>query len=329
MSIDLITLTLFPIFPRRVGIPSYVVHNHKQFEEYILRHNGTPEGCHAGIYDCNSQPVIDKLVFDFDGGKRGEKLEDVFDEVLNFIDELKRRKLAFIPVFSGNRGFHIYVLLNPLPVNETVARFLLKTAQDDLTHDFKYVDRQKFGVVNALIRIPNTLNMKRKLWCCYLPLDFVEWSLKELLEYAKSPHVIQYKFNGQRYPLITDLADITSEEVHEVRIVEDFEYAPPKIPPLHLLKELVRPCVFEEITTNPEPPHYVRLDFVAELRHLGYTPKQVFEICKQLNWQDFDPRTTMEQIADIYERKLLPLSCKTLRKFVKCRNCGWFYFWVE
>jgi len=330
MVIDITTLTLFPFYPRRVGIPSYIVRNVHQFEQYILKHNGTITGCHVGVYNCSSRPLIDKIVFDFDGGKKGERLKDVFEEVKIFVGELISRKFVFIPVFSGNRGFHIYVLLQPIEVEESIARFLLKTVQEEFAEDYKFVDKQKFGVVNAMIRVPNTLNMKRKLWCCYLPLHFVEWSIKELLEYSKTPQYQTYKFNGQKYPLITDLAEITMNEVpKELKPTQNFEYAPPKIPPLHLLKDLVRPCVFEEITSNPEPPHYVRLDFVAELKHLGYTPQQVFEICKQFKWEDFDPRVTLEQIHDIYERDLLPPSCKTLRKFVKCKKCGWHYFWLE
>lgn len=330
MAIDLTTLTLFPIFPRRVGIPSYIVHNERQFEHYILKYNGTPEGCHVGVYDCNSRPIIDKLLFDFDSGKKGEKIKDAFEEVKILVCELLSRKFAVIPVFSGC-GFHIYVLLHPVEVDPEVGKFLLKEVQLSFVEDYKCVDRQKIGVINTMIRVPNTLNIKRKRWCCYLPLHFVEWTLKEILEYAQAPHYLTYKYNGQRYPLVTDLAGITLKNINikEVKITEDFEEAPPKVPPLHLLKDLIRPCVYEELIRNRNPAHFVRLSLVAELRHLGFTQKQVFEICKSLRWADFDPDYTMYQIQDIYERKLLPPSCKTLRKYVRCTNCGWYYFWLE
>ena len=330
MVLDLTTITLFPIYPRRVGIPSYTVHNERQFEQYILKYNGTNIGCHVSVYDCNSRVVIDKVVFDFDGGKNGEKLKEAFEEVKEFVSKLHTHNFAFIPVFSGNRGFHIYVLLQPLEMDSDIARLLLKQVHNDFAGEYNFVDKQKFGVVHAMFRVPNTINMKGKLWCCYLPHNFVNWTLKEVLEFAKQPHITNYKFNGKRYPLITDLANITADEIkEELKVVEDFELVPPKIPPLHLLKDLIRPCVFETLTTNSEPPHFVRLSLVTELKHLGYTPKQVFEICQKIGWSDFDPNVTAYQIKDIYERKLLPPSCKTLKRYVKCTNCGWKYFWVE
>lgn len=320
-------LTLFPYFPRRVGIPSFIIDSELRFFEYISKYNGTPMGCHTSIYDCSSHPIIDKLVFDFDGGRRGEKLRDAFDEVRNFVDMLKRNKYSYIPVFSGRKGFHVYVMLKPSELSVETAKPLLKFAHENLAGEYRYVDRHKFGVVNSMIRIPNTLN--GKLYCTYLPLHFDELSIGEILRYATTPHIVEYKFNGSRYPLLTDIAEITLQEIHEGKRLEKLDSNHPKIPSVRLLRHLIRPCVFEEITKNPEPTHIARVSLVAELSHLGYTQREIFEIIRRLNWSDFDPEFTMYQIRNIVEKDLLPPSCNKLRRILKCYNCGWHYFWVE
>ena len=119
--------------------------------------------------------------------------------------------------------------------------------------------------------------------------------------------------------------------------VSDYSIGDSKMTPLHpfidmppslqLVKPLIRPCVFEEVTTNPEPPHIVRLALVTELMYYGWSKESVIELIRKLRWRDYNQKTTKYQVDHIYSKGYLPPSCHKLMYFVRCNNCGWVYFY--
>lgn len=317
-----ITSTLFPFFPRQVGIPRTIVKNKKEMDKYIQKFNGTNIGCHTSLYDFNSYPVIDKLLFDFDG----KDLNVVFDEVKNFVQLLQKKNFLFIPVFSGKKGFHIYILLKPERIDKNTGKFLLHRVESELVEGFKTVDWQKVGDIGAMIRIPNTINNGR--YCCCLPENFTEMKLSEILSLSKNKNYFNINLKKKKLPSLLDLANITMETADN-DIVDIPKGVKRVTPPFKRLKDLIRPCIYNELKNNPNPKHLVRFDLVSELFFIGYTPTQVYKIIENLNWSDFKPDLTMYFINDIFANEYMPPSCERLSREINCTKCGWKYWWIQ
>jgi len=324
--IDTVTHSLFFYYPRMAHIPQiYKLRNERDFERYVQTHNGSQTGCHVSLYDITSRPVVDKILFEFDGNRA--KLHLVFEEVKDLISQFKRYKLPYIPVFSGTKGFHVYLLLKPLEMDAEIAKAIIRQIQYKFAAEegqivYRFLDKHKIGVVRTQIRVPNTLN--KSLFCTYLPQHFDELSIGEILKLASEPR--HYNYNHQIEKSALDLVDY-HRDVETFSSVDLPVVKAPAVPRLNDLIDIIRPCVYRAITTHPEPPHAVRLNFVAELMWLGHTPEQIYAVCEQIRWRDFDPYKTKYQINHIFENKLLPHSCRRLREFVSCSNCGWVYDW--
>jgi len=250
----------------------------------------------VSLYDLSL--TIDKVFFDFDS----TSLQHVFDEVKLFIKKLNDYNLQYIPVFSGQKGFHIYVLMKPWrPPNTETARAVLRDIQVKLAGSFTTADRHVFGDVRRLVRFPNTLNKTN--YCVPLPYDFTSWTIEEIIRYAKEPHNIDY--NIRDIPgieaFIDEVHDYIGEDTGKLTPLHDFYDMPPR---LHLIKELIRPCVFEAVTTDPEPPHIVRMALVTELMYYGWSRDSIYELIKSLKWRDFDPKTTKYQIDQIFQAQV-------------------------
>ncbi len=325
--LDTTTHTLFFYYPRTAGIPQlYKLRNEKELEKYIATHNGTPRGCHVSLYDITRRPTIDKLLFDFDS----KNLFSAYEEVCCFVSELRKKKLPFIPVFSGRKGFHVYVMLNPIELDCDSAMAVLRIAQLSLigngnSSEYKTVDPHKIGAVRTMIRIPNTLNGSR--FCVYLPSWFDELKLSEIVKLSSEPRYYSYDTHCDKSVL--DVANVNKDEIPDFTCdLEPPAKPAPAIPKFEDLVDLIRPCIFYEVQKF-EPLHAVRVEFVSELMWLGHTPQQIFNIIKTLKWSDFDPRVTMYHIDYIFRRRIAPYSCRKLREFVKCTKCGWKYWWRD
>jgi len=324
--IDATTHSLFFYYPRAAHIPQiYTLKNERDFDNYVQTHNGTPRGCHVSLYDITQRPVIDKVLFEFDGNKA--KLHLVFEEVKDLVSQFRKKKLPFIPVFSGTKGFHIYLLLKPLEMDAEIAKAIIRQIQYKFAAEadklvYKYLDRHKVGVVRTQIRVPNTLN--KSLFCTYLPSYFDELTMREILELASEPRHYSYDFELKKSAL--DLVEY-HREIDTFSHTELPVIKAPAAPRLQDLIDVIRPCVYRAVTRNPEPPHMIRVNFVSELMWLGHTPEQIYELCKQIRWRDFDEHKTKYQINHIFKNRLLPHSCRRLKEIVKCSNCGWIYDW--
>ena len=309
-------LSLFPFFPRRIGIPkrtgliSVEISSEKYFFKYYQLYRFSPNGFHVSVYDSTKYPVIDKILFEFDG----KDLNEVFEEVKHFINQIQG-KFEYVVFFSGKKGFHVYILLKPEELPLETAKLMLKQFVSQYLSDFKFLDSTKTGVVGCLIRVPNTRNGNR--FCVPLPNDFVDWQTHEILQWSKEPKRLRISFPSD-LPSLSELTDLSSSVANfnlesNGKLIE-INY----LPSFDLLKPLLRPCTFYEIQTS-NPPHIVRFNFVAELLQLGLSPKSIHKIIKeQLNWSDYDEEKTAYYINYIYQRKLLPYGCRKTSCVVNC-----------
>ena len=306
-------LSLFSFYPRRVGIPSKVINSPKEFLSYYKKYCYSLDGAHTSIYDITQTPYIDKVLFEFDS----KDIRESFEEVVTLVDELESKNYPYYAIFSGTKGFHVYLLLKPAKYNLNTAKFLLREFVSPFLNDFKTLDTTKTGCLST-IRIPNSRNKIR--FAVPLPYDFVDWNLDCIITYANRPR----PFPELPTASFRRLDQITKISKSVIKIEEeDDEFIEFNYLPLKVLKPLLRPCTYKYIQT-PNPRHIVRFNFVAELRELGVSKSTVFKIIKSLNWEDFDPNLTMYYIKYIYDKKYKPYSCEKTSQYIDrelCRKC--------
>lgn len=317
---DATTILLFSRFPREVGDPwRILVRNVREMERFVATRNGVRD-VYVSIYAFDL--VIDKVWVEFDS----EDLNKALLEAKELASRLRKSKLPFIPVFSGRKGFHFYILLKPWrsPSVET-AKALLLDFQENLTDGLETVDRHGFGDVRRMVRVPNTLNGSR--YCTYLPLEFVRWEMGDILKYAERRHNHEYALRIEKS--ILDLSSLRPNPTDVGCGLRNKTKLPANGNGTYeFLVNIVRPCIAESAVSS-NPPHIVRVDLVSELIWLGYGPEEVCSFISGLKWEDYDPNITRYHVQQIASHRYLPVSCRKLRWYVNCTQCGWRYFWRD
>jgi|GEM_PF-3941021 len=181
---DSTTQILFGDFPREVGNPTRrTVYNRRQFERFIEENNGIRD-CFVSV---NPLGRFTEIFFDFDGPRALEETKRLY----NFLSE---RKYPVIPVVSGKKGYHIHLLIK----GDGEGREMLRSVTWGILHEAfgknpLSVDTKVIGDARRLCRIPNTLRPpENRNWCTYLPVDFVDMDEKQIIEYSKKPHHVDY-----------------------------------------------------------------------------------------------------------------------------------------
>jgi hypothetical protein len=308
-------IELFNRFPREVGIKREIVHNINEFNKYIQLNNGI-KNVYTSLYDINL--YIDKVFFDIDN----QDLSKAKEDTITLIKRLNEYELPYIVLFSGKKGFHVYIPTNPWQApNLETARYVLKTIQNSLSNGIKSVDKHVIGDVRRLVRVPNTLNKNN--YCVPLPDTFIYWDVVKIIDYAKSPHDINYDVKPVD---VRQLADFDFDYIqHNIDIDLPKRWELPSS--FKLVIPLIRPCLAQKLIEDRDPPHMVRLALVTELMWLGFNQEQVYHVIRELNWKDFNPKITRYHIKHIFEHRYLPPSCSKLKEYTRCKNCNWFYFW--
>ena len=317
---------LYGIFPRDISLPNSFkkgsfyrkqVTCKKDFQRYLSLMSGSNTSTYTSVYDTSDKPLIDKFVFDLDG----EDLNEVFAEVDILTSRLHDRNISYLVIFSGKKGFHVYGLLKPSKLPRDIAGYYLSILQRSLISNLKTVDTHLIGNVSAMIRVPNTLN--GKIYCCPLPLEFRKMSIEEILDYSRTQHSINF-FPGKLQTIQELAGDLKVPQKNESDEIKD-EIKVGSIPSMDILEELIRPCVIREIQKS-NPGSIARLDFVSEMMYSSFTPRQILEVIKQLNWNNFDERQTEYQIRKVFERRLKPYSNSKLKEAFGCDSNS-YYWW--
>lgn len=285
------TELLFGSFPREMGgFPSppfrRPVYSLQHFYSTIQYLNGISD-VFVSVYDGK---VIDKIFGDWDGNLEGVK--KIYEEL--------SKKTTVIPVFSGSKGIHLYVLTKPAPMTEENKLKLFVLSRKIFSNSG--VDYHVVGDVSRLCRVPNTLHPKG-LYCTYLPPDWTWMEWKDLIAHAKERHEYEYEIRRN-----LSLEDVCVEK-------KDVELVKGSIEKCHIrfLKSLLRPCILRHIST-PNPSHTARVAMVIDLMWTGLTKNQIVDIISQLEWEDFDRAKTEYQVEQIFKKGYKPYSCRRLRE---------------
>lgn len=335
MIVDETTKILFYPFRRNVGNPyQKQIRNIREFVQFITQNNGIND-CFIAIYD--KYKTIDKLFFDL----------DVLDIKLayKFYKYLIDQGLSVVPVFSGKKGFHFYVLLKPMrfkALDEAVATirqvsytlideagmYIKQKTEDGEQYKISLLDSRVIGDLNRLARVPNTLRPPENLtYCTYLPPDFNKMTLEDLIMYAKSPHHMDNTYDIVRKDKLVDLH--MTDAIYDYR--QPISYEPGSVSSFNgssnlnninksikkFLKLILRPCLYYFITTE-EPPHDIRTATVCELLALEFSPEEIIAIFSKLNWADWSESITRYHVYHIANKRLKRYSCKRLRELGYC-----------
>lgn len=314
-------LWLYGSMPREVGIYRRKIHYPWELKHYILNSNGV-EDCYASIYPDGG--VIDKIFFDFDGKN---SLRDSRKLYRWLLDE----EIPSIPVISGMKGYHIYVLLCPdLGTKEELTTATLGILRHAFGKEIKSktpisVDFHCIGDIRRIARIPNTLRPpENKTWCSFLPRDFDTLDEEEILEYEKAPYVP--RFDEYRVRQLPHLADIVGKYGQEIERVYYSRYITPENKAKQnntvlkvgksVIKLLFRPCIYR-LLDMPNPPHLARVAATCELLE-RFDDEKIRDIFGTFGWMDWNPDYTLERIRAIRRAGYNPFSCGKLRVLGMC-----------
>lgn len=175
--------TLIPTFPRQLATPRRtLIHSESAFYERLNKYNGF-KNCYYSLYAVDENGTfnnshIDKIAFDFDG-------ENAQKHVKKLSNHLIKEDLIHTILFSGKKGFHLYIL--------TTNGESLKFPKGALTNAHKYFDNllniendfHIVGDIARILRIPNTKHLGSNLYCLPISRYDLDKSFKEIKEKAK------------------------------------------------------------------------------------------------------------------------------------------------
>ena len=338
--IDALTRQLFGQFPREFAIPSRsMVYDIVDFNQRVTINDGIFD-CYTSIFPFGDKGIIvDKIFLDFDKTDFCDG-----DTTLNDAKRVYRHMVdkghIVVPVASGKKGIHLYILLKPIDYIEQEGKTALYQATiqmledvfgpleqgTEYTDDDKSVyvyyavdeDRRILGVdpkivgdIRRITRVPHTRRPPaNKSWCTYLPPSFVDASWLDIINWCKMPHYMD-RVDTPKFTL----ADLPkSDRKIENTPISKFPEAPIPVEGNALLSAILRPCLYHGITRR-NPRHDARVAATIDLLR-DWSPNEITQIYSTLNWMDWNSNVTRAQILTCQKYK--PYSCKKLRGLGLC-----------
>jgi len=321
MILDRTTYLLFHPFFREVGNPTRsFVRNEWEFIRFVDKYNGITD-VFVSVYPANG--IIDKIFFDIDNTN--------LRIVRKFYNYLVENDYTVIPVVSGRKGFHFYVLLKPKLYDEEGREKLTNATYSIILDSGLYskergegnewyipkCDTRIIGDIRRLTRVPNTLRPHGS-YCTYLPPDFVNMTAKEISGHMKSSHTYDYEI--RKLPTLDDFEKVSVELFRPSIYSESFPSPSCSSNVGRYLKPILRPCLFKKLFTF-NPSHDVRVAATIDLLDMGFSENQIFKFYSQIGWEDWDESITQYQISNIKNRRYRYYSCKKLRRLGIADNC--------
>ena len=330
---------LYSLFPREIGLrpptreyfKRELIKTKNGFYRFINEYSGLYE-IFTSVYD--QDKTINKIFIDVDSYTTLQKSLETAKKVYKKATE--ELNLPVIPIFSGFKGFHLYILLKPKRYNNP-ADLLTNVTLDLVTNGTKddfgiskvleCIDEKFIGATNSLCRIPNTERPGMNTFCVPLPQNFLELTLKQIIQLSKTKRYPKYEFNGYRFCYLTDLTDMKDEVIQQREPEEEIKsenFFPKHGNVKKYLRPLLPPCLFNEILME-EPSHEIRVAVTVKLLKI-MEPKQIVGIFSRLKWVDYEERRTSYQVRKILQKGLNNYSCKRLSVLTNnkyCNGCDW------
>ncbi len=134
---------------------------------------------------------VDYFIFDLDGPTSFEdnnKLCKYFN------------KFQHVHVFSGKKGFHFYLKIKPIPLNDMLRVYFMgfvNFVKDEIElGSWDYNTSIRLATGNGLIRIPNTIHLGGR-YCTYIPCNV---DFDTVLKYAEHTNPV-LRHSGDEYDI--------------------------------------------------------------------------------------------------------------------------------
>jgi hypothetical protein len=251
---------------------------------------------------------LEKLFFDFDSKK---DLGKSWNETRDFATKIEKFYNAkTLLVFSGFKGFHVYVWLWSLVEvekgRELQAKQIYKKLQEKLLKGLKYetLDPQVIGDIKRLARVPYSRHEKTGAFC--LPLTLQMQSLQIL------PSALEgYRNHGLGLGVFQNV----TKELQKPKLKRSIHV---KKAILRLSSGSVRPCIEVALQTNlhEKSGHLMRLAIATEYLNRGYTIENVVQLFQDQT--DFNESKTRYFVEDAQRKGYNPFKCETIQTLGFC-----------
>jgi hypothetical protein len=263
---------LIPTFPRYIAFPERkLIRIESDFYKLINKFNGI-KNIYYSIYEWNEENWwhFDKIFFDFDG-------ENAFKEVKIFHNRLNEIGYKHLILFSGKKGFHLYLFLkNYERINNM--KDALKNANLFFIKQLNiHPDEAVIGDIARIARVPNTYHITGKRYCIPLSENDLNKSLDEIKEMAK-----QQNFKFDLFGEV--LFDISQFDYENVEIKDLNKIYPELKSEIKIEDKLINkfPQFFKMILLNPQYATYDnRYWFAIFCREEGIHPTVCDKIAKK------------------------------------------------
>lgn len=267
-------------YPVRVRIDSV-----EELSQMIAEHDGVNPCFLSVSYYQNETPFLAFIPFDFDG-----KIDRVLKDTNNLEKDLIDNNIPYEIRFSGSRGTHVIIPIDfdigPCFVSPKTLRDIQMTLI--IRNKLETVDYHLVGNINALLRIPDTINEKSKKPCLVLrESDGRTISISEL---CKRLDVKEFKYNFG-----SNETFYSHEDLHPY------------------------PCL-ECFIKMPNPLNYCRVAFTLYRIKQGKTIQEIVDEIKSFEWVDFEESKTEYYIQKIRTRvpAYSMCGCKKLKQHGLC-----------
>ena len=307
----------FNDFPRDVGVPyRRLCASYEEFRRIARKSTEHPVYIQLYVND-----TYDKIWVDLDSSSV-IKVHQEAKIIYNRLVELGVDQKHIVVVYTGKKGYHIYVRLKPERYDVATARSYLHQVWGAITLGLQTPDRPIFSDTNRIVRIPGIQRPNGMMPVVLDPQVFLE---------CNSIHEYVEKFN-QRWMVIMDVgADLlhklwmhrgvfTLEELFKctknIKVPDSLssvasrkKQAVQQAAPQQTSKDYIRKLVGNDrlctAIFRPNPFHHERVRFAVSLLKRGLDVDDVVDVISTLKWLDFDPAITRYHVMDLYQRYIL------------------------
>ncbi len=315
----------FMDFPREYGLPNRVglIHNKQEFFDKINLYNtkstfftslySFAEVNQSGTRGIYSSAKINKIYFDSD--------KPSLEPLQRLHTYCQQKDLYHCFFFSGG-GTHFYIGASGEVQNKkgSVANSQIRISEECNLKigidDNSDIDGHIIGNIAQMVRVPNTFNLKRKLYCIPLKAEDLT-SLDHIKELAKAPRP-GIPIYGHKY---LDLVPYDSEP--PTKNYDDLIQLPEYPINIEALKTENFPMCIKALLTDRFIKHRARYILILYLRELGVPLETTIIFLKDcLDRQTYVHCLKQEkQPYWLYNRRDLTFpSCETLRNWGFCKN---------
>jgi len=317
---------------REVGFPArlpYPVSSQKQILELVAKSpHKSPKFVSVYSYP---EIVVDKLFFDLDGASayRDMKMLDA---------ELHEQGVEHFVVFSGKKGFHVYVSLEPVLVNpqnmSSVVSSVLQ-AQNGIVAklELESADPHVHGDLRRLTRIPGTYRYDTNSFCYVATntqieesvsfIDFLTTNVEDIDDFVApcgaGSKVSLGKLVNEYEGYAFEIEETRSVEISNVALEQkqvamlDFEEKTSREAVLRFFGRVMPKTLVKRISAL-NPDHQARVSATAFLLEAGLTEHEIVELFSYLRWLDFKQEITAYHVRKTREWLEKKHALKRMRK---------------